>query len=168
MNLPLAMLLLLPSDVLYYRSPWGSLIQRAGHCVCDQSDNSSALLRIKSVLNAHKEKQSCNINRHTVTHSWVFRESRLTMRQVQAENVLCFFFVFFSSEWNIVLTVTARTLLAQLYTGFTEIQSLFTQPLCHIEIKHTTMPRHPGVLFMERTQSQMTALLQPTAAAEES
>lgn len=62
----------------------------------------------------------------------------------------------------------ARALLAQLYKGFTEIQSLFTQPLCYIEIKHKMMPRHRGVLFMERSQSQMTALLQPTAVAEKS
>lgn len=62
----------------------------------------------------------------------------------------------------------AQALLAQLYKGFTEIQSLFTQLLCHIKIKHKTMPRHPGVLFMERRQSQMNALLQPAAVAEKS
>lgn len=62
----------------------------------------------------------------------------------------------------------ARTLLAQLYKGFTEIQSLFTQPLCHIEIKHKMMPRYLGVLFMETSLSQMTALLQPTAVAGKS
>lgn len=54
-------------------------------------------------------------------------------------------------------------LLAQLSKGFTKIQSLLTQPHCLIEINHTMMPRHEGVLFMERMQSQMIALLQPAA-----
>lgn len=43
-----------PSYTLYHRSPWESLIQIAGQCVCDQSGQLLSSLRNKSVLNAQE------------------------------------------------------------------------------------------------------------------
>lgn len=153
---------LLPSITPSHRSPWPGLIQRAGLCVCDQSGQTFGPPRNKYVLTAQGE-QPCSKEMGRMLYmvpSLLQKTNGVNMRP----EILYIFF----TEQKLVLTVTAQTLLAQLYKGFSEIQSLFTQPLCHIEIKHKTMPRHRGVLFMERSLSQMTGLLQPTAVAGKS
>lgn len=89
--------LLLPSNILYHGSPWESLIRRGGHCACDQSGQLLGSLRNKYVLNAHRENNPCKRNRSHTVHDTCFvffleRELGLTLRQVQPENGIYFFF----------------------------------------------------------------------------
>lgn len=65
-----------------HRSPWESVIQRAGHCVCDQSGQVLSSLRSKSVLNADKEnKPATEIGYILCTIPGVFRETELVCRR---------------------------------------------------------------------------------------
>lgn len=147
--------ILLPDNKLCHGSPWGSLIQRAGDRVRDQSGQLLSSRRRKSVLKCSQGEQPRNRNRsHPEHHTWVFiaGESGLTHWGKSGLKMVIYYFFFLQNETLFWQSRLKHCLLSCTKDSQKSKVCLPNRSVI-LKIKHTMMPRHPGALFMERGTS---------------